>query len=113
VSDPRSTDEIRAESLEGPWEAVIADGHGWVLDIQDLREDPDEDPTDCQIVIVRRTAAPTAPDADYMSRLPGAINPEDRAYEQRDFDDMDDIEFCWARAEAMAAGLNAAAGGAQ
>lgn len=105
---PASYDDIRAEALTGPWEAVIADRYGFVFDAQDIQEEDELDSDDLpQVVIVRRSATPAGPDADGDRRLPGTYNAEDRAAEWDGFGNGAELLARWAQAEAMAAGLNA------
>ncbi len=96
--------DMRAEALRGPWEAVLTETAGWVMTLDDF-----EEPGDARISIVRRTAAPGGPDADGDQRLPGTYNSDDHLIEFCDFEEFDEVEARWVQAQAMVEGLNAAA----
>ncbi|GAA0720171.1 hypothetical protein Drose_06460 [Dactylosporangium roseum] len=102
--------EIRAEALAGRWEAVLSDLGGHVEQIDELREWHEDDLGETRISIVRRSAVPTGPDADGNRYLPVRHNGEDLLIEWGDFEEYDEVEARWVQAEAMVAGLNAAAG---
>jgi hypothetical protein len=109
-----STDEkIHAEALAGPWVAVLAARDGWLVVV----DDEEDDPKDVQIVIVRRSAAPV--DHYGTDRLPGSYASPDHLVRFDDFEDWVEVRTRWVQAQAMVAGLNAAAapavpaGGAQ
>lgn len=106
------------------WQAVAVDGDGFVLDDETLRawakaiEDgatgwavPCEPPVG--IEIVRGSAAPQpqsdSPDEKFY-RLPGSWRSVDKFLELDDLDEQEprDVLLLWERAQAAAAGMNAA-----
>lgn len=99
--------DLRAEALAGPFEAVIADRYGDVIPLDELRNA--DDPDELEVSIRRRSALPSGPDAGGERRLAGVTNGGDIVAEWSGFEELDEVEACWVRAEAMAAGLNAAA----
>jgi hypothetical protein len=107
--------EVTAEHLRGPWAAFLCDSSGFIYtSAEDLRENA-EDPEgeDFEISVRRETAAAAKP-AGCRDRLPGTCHSGDIAYELSDvwLDDEDPsvgVEARYAQAQAMAAGLNAAA----
>ncbi|GAA2623857.1 hypothetical protein GCM10010399_63930 [Dactylosporangium fulvum] len=109
-----TTDELRAEALAGPWQAVLADRYGYAYqDVTDARKniaDPDDE---VRITIVRGTALPNNRSGDEL-RLPGSYQSGDQIFEidayLEDEDPSIGAEVRFEQAKAMAAGLNAAAG---
>lgn len=107
------TDNIRAEALAGPWQAVLADRYGNVYPsvaaALEEAEDPDEE---VLISVVRGTATPTDRGGDLHA--PGTHHSGDVVFEIEAYLEDDDpsvgAEARFAQAEAMAAGLNAAGG---
>jgi len=97
---------LRAEALAGPFEAVIADRYGDVIPLDDLRSA--DDPDELEVTIRRRSALPFSNGEE--RRLSGVTAGGDIVAEWSGFEEHDEVEACWIRAEAMAAGLNAAAG---
>lgn len=104
-----TADQLRADALRGTWRAVLADELGFVITLDDL-----DDADFVKVCIVRDTAMPQ-PDAYYdgeddgpTERLPGWSSSADTAFRQDDFLDDDEVRLVWERAQAMAAGLNAA-----
>lgn len=114
---PTPATDLAADALCGPWQAVLADRHGFVYnsvtDAVENVEDPYEEVT---VTVVRGTALPTDRDGTTgcRLRLPRSYNSGDVAYEIDDvcLVDADDpsveAEARWVQAQAMAAGLNAA-----
>lgn len=91
-------DTTEADALRGPWRAVAADAGGWpTTDI----------PT--SVAAIRVVRVPIA-DKQLRPRFHGEPLPDDVAYEVDTFGDEADVEERWVQAQAMAAGLNAAAG---
>jgi hypothetical protein len=109
-----------AEYLRGPWTAYIAEPDGFVYtDMADLRENCEaiDDPDAIfEVVIVRGSAMPKP--AGCRDRLPGSYTTADKAFEADDLyldsdvtgevDESESVTAIFARAQAMAAGLNAA-----
>lgn len=107
-------------ALRGPWHAYIVEPDGFVYtDMSDLRENCEayEDPdATYEVVIVRGSALPKA--AGCRDRLPGSHTSADKAFEVDDLyvdsdetgevDESESVSAIFARAQAMAAGLNAA-----
>ncbi|MEU8158157.1 hypothetical protein AB0B94_31265 [Micromonospora sp. NPDC048986] len=99
------------EHLRGPWRAIVADDHGFILDSLDDLNGDDE----VKISIRRGSALPTAGDDsdDDDERLPGScssgdlIELWDHLYVE-DGDPSTDAPARWVQAQAMADGLNAA-----
>jgi hypothetical protein len=107
-------------ALRGPWTAYIAEPDGFVYtDMADLRENceyyDDPDAT-YEVVIVRGSATPTP--AGCRDRLRGSYSTADKAFEADELyvdseqtgeiDESESVAAIFARAQAMAAGLNAA-----
>lgn len=99
--------EATADALRGPWQAVLIDGDGYVIDnMSDLH--PHQE---VSISIRRWSALPTGPVGE--QRLPGTcrsgdvIELWDYLYVE-DGDPSTDAPARWAQAQAMAAGLNSA-----
>lgn len=106
--------QTAAEALRGPWHAYIAELDGFVYtSVDDLRENH-QDEDGFSVVIVRATAMPNDR-SGCRDRLPGSYTSADKALEIEDLflddeaDDSESVEVQWARAQAMCAGLNAAA----
>jgi hypothetical protein len=99
------TDDITTAAVTGPWEAVIADGHGWVTTLAEALRD-DLDANDLRIAIVRGSAAPYELDGD--RKLPGGYDSGDMLVEWGDFVGLVELRTRLAQAEAMVVGLNAA-----
>lgn len=97
--------DIAAEALVGPWQAVLADIPGNVVDI----DDPSLPLGEANIGIVRRTALPATVDGTLRLRTP--CDDGDILHVWGDFDTWEDVRTRWVQAQAMAAGLNAAAKG--
>lgn len=73
-------------------------------------DDLDESYTDgATVQIVRRSAAPCAREDGETDRLPGTYLSADHLVTFEDFDEPGDIWARWAQAQAMVAGLSAAA----
>jgi len=101
-----------SEHLRGPWQAVLAepDGHVHASVEEAIEELGEEEEVD--IAVVRGTAVPTIRDGGL--RRPGSYAEGDVAHEISCWlTDPDDESMGaaarWAQAQAMAAGLNAAA----
>jgi hypothetical protein len=102
--------------LRGPWLAVLADRDGFVYEsIDEARENFDE-ADEFRVSIVRGTAMPSKPlDEDDTPRLPGSYSSGDQIFEldylylDGDGDLSVSAGARFAQAQAMAAGLNAAA----
>ncbi len=107
-------------ALRGPWHAYIAELEGFVYpDMSDLRENCEEfgDPEAAfEVVIVRGSAMPKP--AGCRDRLPGSHTAADKAFKADNLylddditgevDESESVSAIFARAQAMAAGLNAA-----
>lgn len=97
------------DHLRGPWQAVLADNYGYAMDGLDGLNPDDE----VSISIRRGSALPVFRDDD-EPRLPGTCKSGDvielwnHLYVE-DGDPSTDAPARWAQAQAMAAGLNAAA----
>lgn len=100
---------LHTEALAGPWTAVLADLNGHVTDLDDVRGWHPSELDEVSISIVRRSATPTGPDSDGDRKLPGTYNGGDLLIEWAGFEDHDEVEARLVQAEAMVAGLNAAA----
>lgn len=103
------------EHLTGPWHAYLADRDGFVYEsVADALENAEDTEDEFQITVVRGTALPNDRSGCRL-RLPGSNHCGDRAYEIDDvyLEDPDDptvgAEARLLQAQAMAAGLNAAA----
>lgn len=117
TTDPTVHPDIAAEALRGPWQAVLLDSYGYVLSTDEFQEDG-TDPDEVRIVIVRGTAAPVPDGGDTASlRMPGTYSGGDLLveFEGSDFEGETEEEAMRSvlsrlvQAQAMAAGLNAAA----
>lgn len=101
-----SVTDLYPDTLRGPWKALIVH-EGWVE--TDFTELDPEDEVD--IAIVRDTALP-----DNEGKMPGTRKSGDVAFESEDIyvdgegDPTTAAPAVYARARAMAAGLNAAGG---
>jgi hypothetical protein len=96
-----------ALSASGPWMAVLADSAGFCIDDLDELLEGEDGGT---ISIVRDSALPEARHDDGDLRLPGSFATLDQfmEWDLGDFDSDDDARQTWARAQAAAAGMNAA-----
>lgn len=109
------TTETTTAALTGPWLAVVADRYGFVYDsVADAKDSAEDD--EVKISVVRGTAMPNDRNGTtgVLLRLPGSHDSGDVAYELDDvyLDDEDEsvaADARYAQAQAMAAGLNAAA----
>lgn len=107
--------EQQTAAPAGPWQAVIGDRYGNILTPEELADD-DFDLDDVEIAIVRGSAAPVEEAGEF--RRPGSYQTDDLLVEftSDDFEgDTDDevraaISVKLTQAQAMVAGLNAAAG---
>jgi hypothetical protein len=108
------------EHLAGPWQAVLADIHGWVYDsVEDAVPELDEleelDYDDFTIYIVRRASLPVRVTGRDRLRMPGVYSEGDVAHMDDDFQLVDTRTPATggaarlAQARAMAEGLNRAA----
>lgn len=105
------------DPLRGPWQAVIADRWGFVYtSVEDARDNVEDPEAELTIAVVRGTAAPDdrGGTTGCRLRMPGSWLTGDMAYElddvYLDHDPSIAAAARWAQAQAMAAGLNAAAG---
>lgn len=95
------------------WQAVMADAYGYVFATTDAARESDE--YTVTISIVRDSAAPVV--GGGWNRLPGTYRSGDVAHtedvelDHGTDDDSVSLETRWTQAQAMAAGLNSAAGG--
>lgn len=80
------------EALRGPWQAVLTDDSGWVVNPADLDEEEDE----------------RFGKGEW--RLAGTYDPADRLVTFDDFEELSEVRIRWVQAQAMVAGLNAGAG---
>lgn len=108
-----TADQLRTDALRGPWQAVLSDRYGFVYtDADDARENAEDEDEELTVSVVRGTAAP-ADRGGCRMRLPGSNQCGDEAYAIEAFLDDDDpsvgAEVRLIQAQAMAAGLNAAA----
>lgn len=88
-----------------PWQAVLAWRDGHVTTWAEV-----DDPHDVLVSIARGTAAPVDKHGDGMLCLPSRYDRADLVaeFDGEDFDTLGEVEVLWERAQAMAAGLNAA-----
>lgn len=106
---PEPASEVVTHALRGPWQAVLTDDYGFVLDNLDDSSPEDE----VRISIRRGSALPTERHGNL--RLPGTcmsgdvIKLWDNLYVE-DGDPSTDAAARWTQAQAMAAGLNVAGG---
>lgn len=99
--------EVVREALDGPWLAYLSDADGFVIASPVDADNDGAEPEDLRIQVVRRSALPAEDVGDL--RMPGTWASPDRIVEWDDFDDWDEVKARWVQAQAMAAGLNAAA----
>lgn len=106
---------IDKTALRGPWIAVLAENDGFVYpSVADAIESLGED-EEVEIAVVRGTAMPNDRDGTtgVLLRRPGSCHCGDIAYEIECYlvDDDESVGAAarYAQAQAMAAGLNAAA----
>lgn len=103
-----------AEHLRGPWLAMLEDRDGAVYPTWEMARKELDDGVEMTISIVRDTAMPFDGGDPENLRLPGSYNAGDIAHETDAYlvDDDDPslgAEAQYARAQAMADGLNRAA----
>lgn len=107
--------KVEAGQEGGPWVAVLADRHGDVYPTFAQAAEVLPDDAEMMIRIVRGTALPVADEIDGGLRVAQEYNVVDLAYETDAYlTDPDDLsqgaEVQYTQAQAMAHGLNAAAG---
>jgi hypothetical protein len=88
------------------WQAVAVH-EGYALGADEIAEMTEDDLYDVRVEIVRGTAAPQKAWPDEL-KMPGSYRSEDLVFEVADAETREEFERNLKRAEAMAAGLNAA-----
>lgn len=103
TTGPQTSEAPYAEA--GRWYAVITDPHGYVIDLDEAINDPQDDIEDYCAAVVKDTSAPVLQgDGEY--RMPGSYDPDDLAHEFR-ADYTDEFESKWLDALAIAESRNA------
>lgn len=108
-----SDNNIATEAVNGPWLAVLADRHGDVYPTFAQAAEVLPDDAEMMIRIVRGTALPVQDEGVDGLRVADQYNVDDLAYETDAYltdpdDHSEGAQVRYARAQAMADGLNAA-----